>query len=1026
MKIMKICSILTSLMIFTLIASFNSFAQAPHLVEGDSKVRLIYFLPRNRPPTPNIDASMRTLIKDVQRFYAEQMDAHGFGRKTFGIETDPTGKPIVHHIVGKHTDGYSADKIAEEMSQHFDLFNGFHLIVIEGSEEEIDLCGVAQSRTNHTGMVIVSASSQQCFNSRVIAHELGHAFGLEHDFRADAYVMSYGRFLDPHTGSLHVVEPYRLSDSAAEWLDVHSAFEPRPGNKKNKIDTVSQINLLSQRLIAPPNTLSLRFQIIDPDGLHQARLSVHDGIEYVLVSSKLLDGSKNTSVEFVTSDLIRSDAGIDIGVNTIDVSGNFVECSAYFTLDDTILRDTYLRALEGNHEGWIKSIAFSPDGKKIATGTYLPGTTEDSGMLRLWDTDTGRHIKTLTNKGIYSGMAFSPDGNKIAGGLAKLRLWNAWTGKRLQTFKHGHGFASVAFSPDGKRILAGGLGFAYLYATSSGRLIRTLNTQNVGKQTVVSFSPNGERIAAINADNSVSTWNINTGRRIRTFENEQVKLVSFSPNGKKIAMVNVFAEPAVHLYNVNTGELLQTLSNPVDIWSVAFSPDGKRIATGDNNGTIRLWNTHTGKHLRTLRGHGNSIQVQSLAFSPDGAILASVDNVGKVLLWEIHKGQIAAPLQVVQIPDQSSTPQVPMDRSQRPPMYWVDAGRLRRLVGAKVENLVPSVQNATRLAVDITSAKLYWTEKTSNRTGKIRRATLDGTDVQLIKDLTSVPHGIVLASNKIYLTNAWGKIQRLNVDGSNFEPNLITGLQAPKHITLDVPGGHIYWTEQTGNKTGKIQRAHLDGSNVELVKELTSVPHGIAIDAVNRKLYLTNSWGKVQRLNINGENFQPNLITDLDAPQGVSVDTAGRKIYWTEQNNIRRADLNGENIEDVITSVGAPTGIVLGNGPAAALAAPALIKHPPEATVILANYPNPFNPETWIPYQLAVPADVSISIYTANGKLIRTLNLGHQAAGIYESRSRAAYWDGRNALGEPVASGVYFYTLTAGEFTAIRRMLILK
>ena len=98
----------------------------------------------------------------------------------------------------------------------------------------------------------------------------------------------------------------------------------------------------------------------------------------------------------------------------------------------------------------------------------------------------------------------------------------------------------------------------------------------------------------------------------------------------------------------------------------------------------------------------------------------------------------------------------------------------------------------------------------------------------------------------------------------------------------------------------------------------------------------------------------------------------------------------------------------------------------PKETALLPNYPNPFNPETWIPYQLAAPADVSIAIYSADGKLIRTLALGHQPVGIYESRSQAAYWDGRNALGEPVASGVYFYTLTAGEFTATRKMLIRK
>ena len=84
------------------------------------------------------------------------------------------------------------------------------------------------------------------------------------------------------------------------------------------------------------------------------------------------------------------------------------------------------------------------------------------------------------------------------------------------------------------------------------------------------------------------------------------------------------------------------------------------------------------------------------------------------------------------------------------------------------------------------------------------------------------------------------------------------------------------------------------------------------------------------------------------------------------------------------------------------------------------------DPETWIPYQIAKPTNVSISIYSADGKLVRSLALGHQPIGIYQSKSRAAYWDGRNALGEPVASGVYFYTLTVREFTATQKMLIMK
>lgn len=98
----------------------------------------------------------------------------------------------------------------------------------------------------------------------------------------------------------------------------------------------------------------------------------------------------------------------------------------------------------------------------------------------------------------------------------------------------------------------------------------------------------------------------------------------------------------------------------------------------------------------------------------------------------------------------------------------------------------------------------------------------------------------------------------------------------------------------------------------------------------------------------------------------------------------------------------------------------------PEQTALLHNYPNPFNPETWIPYQLAEPAEVTLDIYATNGVLVRRLALGYQPAGIYQYRSRAAYWDGKNEVGESVASGVYFYTLTAGDFSATRKMLILK
>ena len=98
----------------------------------------------------------------------------------------------------------------------------------------------------------------------------------------------------------------------------------------------------------------------------------------------------------------------------------------------------------------------------------------------------------------------------------------------------------------------------------------------------------------------------------------------------------------------------------------------------------------------------------------------------------------------------------------------------------------------------------------------------------------------------------------------------------------------------------------------------------------------------------------------------------------------------------------------------------------PEETVLLPNYPNPFNPETWIPYQLAHDTNVTLTIYDIKGAVVRRLDLGHQIAGYYADRIKAAYWDGRNNLGEPVGSGVYFYQLQAEDFSAIRKMVILK
>lgn len=139
-----------------------------------------------------------------------------------------------------------------------------------------------------------------------------------------------------------------------------------------------------------------------------------------------------------------------------------------------------------------------------------------------------------------------------------------------------------------------------------------------------------------------------------------------------------------------------------------------------------------------------------------------------------------------------------------------------------------------------------------------------------------------------------------------------------------------------------------------------------------------------------------------------------------DADDLRQYDINNDGDID-ITDL-----ILIMNNRDTQLAAPTRAESTPDQTLLLANYPNPFNPETWIPYKLSKPTEVTVTIHAADGSMVRTLVLGHQPAGVYQDKNRAAYWDGKNTQGEPVASGVYFYTLKAGEFAATRKMLILK
>ncbi|MCG9131093.1 hypothetical protein J5I95_05345 [Candidatus Poribacteria bacterium] len=512
---------------------------------------------------------------------------------------------------------------------------------------------------------------------------------------------------------------------------------------------------------------------------------------------------------------------------------------------------------------------------------------------------------------------------------------------------------------------------------------RTLTGHKISVQAVA-FKDDSTLIS-LGQDSTLRSWNLDTGAQHWRTEVGIFLTADLAISAQDTRFVvyagGIFFRPYIGMVYTDDGDLRGDLIGHTNTANTLdFKPGTSTLASGSDDDTIRIWdltwNAWRNRPVRTLRGHKNN--VESVAWSPDGTMLASGSKDRTVRLWNPDNGKNTAILR-----GHEKTVKA---------VAWSPDGTMLASAG---EDQTIRIWDPT----DTDSPLYVWEGHTRSvntlafhpTASLLASGSSDGT-IRLWNPATGTHEATLTGHSSNVNTIAWNSDGSLLVSGSSddtirlWEPLAAVDITGDGSVTyLDI----IEVAENYGKTVvdGANPRADVNKDGIVDIEDLIVIAKAVDSQAP--------------------VDFQAAPM--LAQREGYFSFTAEEVQQWIQDARNIGADAQTiavlEQLLAVLTQRAQPT---------------------PEKTALLANYPNPFNPETWIPYQLAKPTEVTIFIHAIDGVLVRTLPLGEMPAGVYQSRSRAAYWNGKNTLGEQVASGVYFYTLKAGQFTATRKMLIRK